>query len=264
MARKIVGKSIIIGMLFLLAGCATKSDLNEAMHKLAPPITLEPDLVAALGPKKVFDSDGDGQITSLEIKKWIEAVFHQELQRADLNDDGQLSEYELTYARTNAPGAILWTGMDADGNGTISRDEFTVFTRAVVDEILQQYDSNGDQLISQTEFLEQIQQRLTRLDMDKDGLLERSEVATTQTTRAMDRGHAFAEMICGPGCVWYLPGGYYGNGSGGYQYEPISTFCDRYPNHSVCPSTTHPGCTNEDVNSGNCHCPWPDYCEPFF
>jgi len=31
-----------------------------------------------------------------------------------------------------------------------------------------------------------------------------------------------------------------------------------------CPSPTHPGCTVGDVDSGNCVCPWPDYCMPFF
>lgn len=265
MAHKIARNSIVIFILLLLAGCATKSDINEAMHKLAPPIALEPALYAALRPTRNLDSDGDGKITKIEITKETERVYSQELQRADRNDDGQLSQYELIYARTNAPDAIIWTGMDEDKNGKISLDELNKFVRARVKEILREYDINKDRTVSQFEFVNKNQNTLELLDTDRNGYLDAREIAgSTRTQRVYSSGAQLAVKICTPGaCVWTMPGGYYGNGSPGYQYEPISTFCDRYPDHSVCPSSSHPGCTNGDVSSGNCKCWWPDQCGRF-
>lgn len=244
---------VIFGFFFLASGCATKPGV--------PPITLEAELYAALGQTIPIDTNQDGEITKKEFTKRMEAIYQKELQRADLNEDDKLSRFELIYARTNAPGAIIWTGMDADKNGELTLDEFNRFVKSKVEEILRKYDSNKDGNISQKEFIGKNQRTLESLDTDKNGSINLRELAAAPPPPVplmMDPETQLAPKICGPICVWVFDPFLVTHG------ESQPPICVRDPGHSVCPSPTHPGCTNGDVGSGNCVCPWPGYCEPFF
>jgi len=102
----------------------------------------------------------------------------------DLNGDGAISGAELdAYLRER------FSFMDADGDGTVTRQEFD--TAELRDETLrkmkQEYlerlfgylDSNGDGTFTKADFLEGGQQRFRGTDMDGDGRLTEKEWAGT-------------------------------------------------------------------------------------
>jgi Ca2+-binding EF-hand superfamily protein len=69
--------------------------------------------------RKGPDANGDGVITSAESQAKADAMFA----RMDANKDGKLDETDRE-SRQSERKAKMFAAMDADGNGSISRDEF--------------------------------------------------------------------------------------------------------------------------------------------
>jgi len=194
-----------------LGGCTSKEDIDQAIHKAAHPIALDPALRVKLHPARPLDGNGDERLTSQEVARWIGRDFKQELERADNDGDAKLSAAELTYARTSGPGARIRSSMDANKDGVITLEEHTQFVGAIVAGILQKYDKDGDGAVSEDEFLKVMNASVVELDGDKNGVLDRAELraGASPQPRARRTDLQYEVMLCAPICVWDLPAGIY-------------------------------------------------------
>ena len=97
-----------------------------------------------------FDTNGDGDISKAEIDAKRAATFAD----ADTNADGALSQAELVAhheakqaERKAKRQAAMFAKLDADGNGTISADEFNSRPMRGFDKM----DTDGDGVITEEE-----------------------------------------------------------------------------------------------------------------
>ena len=82
-----------------------------------------------------------------------------------------------------APGDVR-RGMDADGNGTISRAE----TQAAVVARFAKADTNGDGVLNQADQAARMGQMFDKMDTDKNGSLSRAEFAAAHSGMGMGHG----------------------------------------------------------------------------
>ncbi len=95
--------------------------------------------------------------------------------RMDTNGDGEISAEELN-ARDDArkeQRAEMLAGADADGNGSVSREEFQAFRMAK--RAANNPDKNGDGVVDHDEFLAKAEERFEKLDKNGDGVLSADE-----------------------------------------------------------------------------------------
>lgn len=102
----------------------------------------------------------------------------------DINGDGGISQQELeTYLSQR------FTFLDADGNGTVTRDEFRSAEerdktlqrqkQEYLDRIFGRLDSNNDVQLTKNELLTGAVQRFNRVDTDGDGLITAEDAASS-------------------------------------------------------------------------------------
>lgn len=126
---------------------------------------------------KQLDANGDGQLTLAEVPDAVADRFEMLLDRADRNDDDQISEKELmTVSR-------LMQARMAKSNQPRSKE-----TARAIERMLKQLDRDGDRKVSRKEAPRRLAGRFDQLDTDSSGYLERKEVATlVQSLSAMRR-----------------------------------------------------------------------------
>ncbi|NDY42244.1 hypothetical protein G3N55_05225 [Dissulfurirhabdus thermomarina] len=197
-----------------------------------------------------------------ELRRSLARVAGRVLVSADLDGDGAVDARELFEARTHATGALVTEDMDEDRDGAVCRAEFLAANERRVQSVMEAFDTDGDGRVTREEFVRVALERLSGLDVDGDGRFTREELARRPSgavPRRMASSRQIAVMICGPTCVWLM-----GDTSSGGPGERPHGYCEDHPDAGWCPSATHPGCSNDDVSTGNCVCMWPGYCAPFF
>jgi Ca2+-binding EF-hand superfamily protein len=139
------------------------------------------------GPMKM-DMDASGTITKAEAMAGADARFA----KMDADGNGQLDAADMS-ARTKAH----FTKMDADKNGSISEAEFMAAHAAMMGGLgedkggydgrhmgrmghdgdrMAMVDTNGDKIISKTEFTAAAQARFAKKDKDNNGVLSGDEL----------------------------------------------------------------------------------------
>jgi Ca2+-binding EF-hand superfamily protein len=147
-----------------------------------------------------IDTDGDGIVTLLEWNEFF--------QSRDLNKDGKITpdefrreapqvldkpdyikEREALFEKLDADksGAISrseWPAndrsfrrIDGDGNGSLNKEEFLSSNGRFWNELFENWDSNGDHLLSRNEWLDTAASFI-RLDRDRNGVIDRFEFYT--------------------------------------------------------------------------------------
>jgi Ca2+-binding EF-hand superfamily protein len=138
---------------------------------------------------KKMDADGDGKVTSAELRKWIEHVSHKSAQHhahlkwtdllADVRREESPTVDTITWdlyktaliSKENADDKALlreqtrWKAADADGDGRLSQAEFVALVhpelfahmeKTLVEETLEDMDKNHNGRIERDEFLDDV------------------------------------------------------------------------------------------------------------
>lgn len=147
--------------------------------------------------KERFDADADGTIDGAERGAIREEMARREsarhdrrVQRWDADADGLLSQAEEQAGRKadqagrEARMRELTGEFDADLDGNLNADERTdawrtLRERRVVDAFMGRYDTNGDRVVSSTDFnafLASYQSELSRADVNRDGAVDTLDV----------------------------------------------------------------------------------------
>jgi len=263
--------TIIYVLLFglSLAGCATQEYVDKKVQALRDdlygPAKFGTSLPIRVWREPSIDKNGNSKISLKELKKRLKEIYDTQLKPIDFNSDGKISSQEYIEYKKSGSMLLIYKDMDVNGDGAINRDEFDSFNKNIFLESLRLYDSDNDKQISKEEFYQYNETILFEADFNKNGVIEKSEVINKPglTPRFMPEERKVTPIMCGPGCEyipattepWPSPG----NGEG----RPVG-YCEAHPGASWCPSPSHPGCTNNDVATGNCVCIWSDYCIPFW
>jgi hypothetical protein len=101
-----------------------------------------------------IDTDGDGMISSDEFQTFVHSGGNSGgVGFVDVDDDGSMSVEEAEGAGINRS---TFDGVDADGNGAVSRDEFQTFVDGSGDLVIVHFnDEDGDGFMSFDETGEQ-------------------------------------------------------------------------------------------------------------
>lgn len=117
-----------------------------------------------------LDADEDGEISESEIKNAV-AV----LKKLDKNGDGKLSGDEIRPSFGRGPGQ--GRGPEQSGAGNESRRPGGGFDRSeFVNRIFEQNDKDKDGKLSASEIPERMARGVERIDTNKDGIIEKSEL----------------------------------------------------------------------------------------
>lgn len=91
-------------------------------------VTQEEMLARAKGRFDAVDADGDGKVSLEEMqaqaRERADAMAAQMLKRMDQNEDGVLTFDEMPGQRRESRMERMFSRFDADGDGTVSEDEF--------------------------------------------------------------------------------------------------------------------------------------------
>jgi Ca2+-binding EF-hand superfamily protein len=180
--------------------------------KLEFPISISEARERADARFQALDKDGDGVLSREEFAaaewtgkrhrhgyrlmrsgagdgKGVLRYRHDRADRADRADQGDReARREVWRARRDADDAALFEALDADGDGTLSRDEFgtrqirEVRRQARADRLFDRLDRNGDGVISRDEFPDGVA-RLKAMDTDGDGVVTREEARAYRASR---------------------------------------------------------------------------------
>jgi len=119
-----------------------------------------------------------GMITLASSGHAQQSHFHgkmsQRFAEMDLNGDGAVTADEIRQKRT-----VLFAESDSDGNGALSLSELEAMIerrrQAQLKKRLQRMDSNGDGIVSQSEFASKGGKWLQHLDSDGNGRITMDE-----------------------------------------------------------------------------------------
>ncbi len=111
-----------------------------------------------------LDTNGDGNVTADEVPEPFAERFTELLQRADRNQDKQLSEQEFKSFSKRVAGLAANRPPLAETNQRVQ-------------EILKRSDRNGDGRLSRKEAPPRMAQRFKRLDQNGDGQLDSTELS---------------------------------------------------------------------------------------
>lgn len=125
------------------------------------------------------DRDGDGKLSLGEANP---VQGEKDVKEMSESDRGRLEAFTRLDANRNEvvdtrewPGrAVMYRFLDADRDGTISRNEFLARKGRWWNETLNNLDFDGNGVIERSEWLES-QSSFDRLDRNNDGVIERSE-----------------------------------------------------------------------------------------
>jgi len=111
-----------------------------------------------------LDANGDGQVTLAEVPDQVAQRFGQLIERADRNNDGQISEPELMAVSRQLQSAAATRPSPAK-------------IQQGIDRLLKKLDRNGDHRISRQEAPRRMAARFEQIDRDGNGSLNRDELA---------------------------------------------------------------------------------------
>lgn len=146
-------------------------------------------IAAPGGSRPNPDADGNGIVTRAEAQTHAAAMFT----RMDANNDGQLNQADRDLRRQERR-AKMFEALDADSNGSVTRDEFMAFKHEGKGDrdgkrhrmgkrghrgggmmMMRQADTNNDGAISQAEFSAAASLRFDAIDANKDGQITQEE-----------------------------------------------------------------------------------------
>lgn len=107
-----------------------------------------------------LDKDGDGKVALVDFP----VEFKERLARFDKNNDGQIEKSELAELR----------GMVGGEGGNAAGGPAAMLERA--QQLFKQYDQDGDGKIALADLPTQISDRVSRLDTNKDGQIDKAEM----------------------------------------------------------------------------------------
>ncbi len=139
-----------------------KKEPDKATPKKIPPQLEE---LLKLTPEefiKRFDKDGDGKLSMDELP----AIFAKAFAASDKNGDGKLDREEVAAMLTLVR-QFFAAGAPAPGPMDLDK---------IVDNILKQFDTDMDGKISRKEAKGKLLELFDRLDLNKDGFLDRKEL----------------------------------------------------------------------------------------
>jgi len=110
-----------------------------------------------------LDADGDGLVTTEEVPPPFADRFEQLLERADKNEDGQLSKKEMMAFSRSMKAFEEQRPSQKEINDRLAK-------------LIGKFDKNGDRLLNKKELPRRLKGRFDRLDIDGNGTLDREEL----------------------------------------------------------------------------------------
>ncbi len=132
-----------------------------------------------------LDTNGDGNVTADEVPEPFAERFADLLQRADRNQDKQLSKQEFKSLSKRVAGVAANRPPLAETNQRVQ-------------DILKRADRDGDGRLSHPEAPPRIAQRFQRFDQNGDGQLDSSELARAVEILAALRNSADIQAVASP------------------------------------------------------------------
>lgn len=118
-----------------------------------------------------LDQNQDGLVAKDEVGENARGLFERLVRMADGNRDGQLSPEEFANGLANRS-----AGAAADEPAVEARTPANA-ERGAARQLLARFDKNGDGKLSKSEAPERIAERFARLDIDRNGELDKAELA---------------------------------------------------------------------------------------
>lgn len=125
---------------------------------------------------EALDTDGDGKLSSSEI-----ADSSKALMKLDKDGDGTISAEEMKpdLSKIGPPGGLA--GAAGAAAGMLQQ-----MSPAMIGKMFETRDANGDGKLSGDEIPERLRERVSMIDTDGDGAIQKSE-AEAMASRLMDR-----------------------------------------------------------------------------
>lgn len=114
-----------------------------------------------------LDANEDGFVTADEVDADKKRLFDRLLRTSDANEDGKLTRDEFTAGTTAKP---------RPDNSPPPRPQ-TDRRRPTVQQVFQQFDKDGDGVLTKDEVPEQLAENFERVDSSGNGTIERAELA---------------------------------------------------------------------------------------
>lgn len=147
----------------------------------------------------VSNAAGAQQVAPVAVQPIARADFiaqmDAEFRRLDLDSSGVVlpgeivaSQRELARAEARRQNQVVFAGLDKDGNGALSLDEFAALANpdaipVSADPLMKQFDTDKDGAITLVEYRIATQTNFDRIDSDRDGVVTPVEMQAAGIVR---------------------------------------------------------------------------------
>lgn len=161
----------------VLSGCATREYVDSQIAPIREKQRKhEVSCCEAPVETPFLDINRDQRVSREEFDQFVVALFELVKRKLDLNGDGTVSSEEFFHRRSTLRYIFLAKSMDTDADGWITSTEFKAYHHQGFQKILAAFDADGDNRISEEDFVSHNQKKFAVVDQNDDGSLDLTEI----------------------------------------------------------------------------------------